>query len=92
MSGKSTTLHQWFKRLKDPVPVNMIPTLTGLKPLVIRQAINKGNMQVHRFKARTGQVFEVVTLRDVQAFRKSINETKQMQQAMLNVFKRWVTE
>ena len=84
------SLHAWYKKLGDPVPVEMLPKLTKTEPGRIARAIQKGDMKIHTFKATTGKVFKVVTMREVKAFQLKLEEEKKMQQAMLKVFERWV--
>ncbi|HAI10804.1 MAG TPA: hypothetical protein DCM28_03815 [Phycisphaerales bacterium] len=84
------SLHAWFKKLGDPVPVEMLPKLTKTEPGRVARAIHKGDLKVHTFRATTGKVFKVVTMRDVKLFQEKLVEEKKMQQAMLTVFKRWV--
>lgn len=84
------SLHAWFKKLGDPVPVEMLPKLTQTEPGRVARAIHKGDLKVHTFRATTGKVFKVVTMRDVKLFQEKLVEEKKMQKAMLTVFKRWV--
>jgi hypothetical protein len=84
------SLYNWFKKLGDPVPVEMLTKLTQSEPMRIARAIQKGDLKVHTFRATTGKVFKVVTMRDVKLFQEKLIEEKKMQQAMLTVFKRWV--
>ena len=84
------SLHAWFKKLGDPVPLEMVPKITQTEPGRVSRAIKKGDMKVHTFTATTGRVFKVVTMRQVKAYQEKIVDEKKMQQAMLTVFKRWV--
>jgi hypothetical protein len=84
------SLYAWFKKLGDPVPVDMVPKLTQSEPIKVARAIRDGKMKVHTFKASTGKVFKVVTMRDVKLYQEQLEEDKKMQKAMLKVFKRWV--
>lgn len=84
------SLYNWFKKLGDPVPVEMVPKLTQSEPGRVARAIQKGHLKVHTFRATTGKVFKVVTMRDVKLFQEQLEEEKRMQAAMLKVFKRWV--
>lgn len=84
------SLHAWFKKLGDPVPLEMVPKITKTEPSRVSRAIKKGDMKVHKFTATTGRVFKVVTMRQVKAYQEKIADEKKMQQAMLTVFKRWV--
>lgn len=84
------SLYAWFKKLGDPVPVEMVPKLTQSEPGRVARAIQKGDLKVHTFRATTGKVFKVVTMRDVKIYQDKLAEEKKMQAAMLKVFKRWV--
>lgn len=91
--GKQITLWQWFRRLGDPVPVDMIAPLLKIDPAEVSAAIRAGQLTVHTFKAATGRVFRVVRFEDVDQFRKRRNMHLRMQQSLFSsAFKKWLSQ
>lgn len=91
--GRQITLWQWFRRLGDPVPVDMIGPLLKIEPAEVSAAIRTGQLPVHTFKAATGRIFRVVRFEDVDQFRKRRNMQLRMQQSLFSsAFKKWLSQ
>jgi hypothetical protein len=56
MAATRVTLRQWFDRLDNPVPLDMVPALTGRTPAAVQAAVRAGRLRVHTFKSSATQI------------------------------------
>ncbi|MCC6579156.1 MAG: hypothetical protein IT440_01855 [Phycisphaeraceae bacterium] len=61
MGSQRMTLWQFFKRLKDPVPLDMVPQVMKVTWREVSDEVKSGRLKVLRFRAENGTLFRVVT-------------------------------
>ena len=63
------TLGQWRKRLGDAVPLEQAPQQSGMPSMQVIQAVNRGKVPLHTFRAADGRVFRMVRTRDLEKYK-----------------------
>ena len=64
------TLGQWRKRLGDAVPLEAgARSSCSMPSMQVIQAVNRGKVPLHTFRAADGRVFRMVRTRDLEKYK-----------------------
>ncbi len=63
------TLGEWRKRLGDAVALEEAPRQLGMPSMQVIQAVNRGKVPLHTFRAADGRVFRMVRTRDLEKYK-----------------------
>ena len=86
---QTTTLYRWYQSLDQPVPLDMVAPLLKTDSAAVAKHVKAGDLEVHKFKAKTGKTFRVVKFDDIQKLKEKQKQAEKLQRSMLTVFKQW---